>query len=205
MGCFIEILKKLFLLALLVAFFWLGGWKLMKEQYNSYVNPKREVFVESQKSYGDFSAVSTNYQLSRCINLAGYKKVYAKYIPSGQKIYIYDTKADKKITEEDFNSKAIVEKIVFIPNVFKEAAGNIEGIQVTGRGKYKTQNGYVPFVLFSARVKNIPLKEVKGVLAAYTTTDAKTKKQSYKVIVTTADKAEFNPFVVSSFVNSLRF
>ena len=205
MGCFVEILKKLFLLALFAAFMWLGGWKLMKEQYNSYVNPARDVFVESQKSYADFTKVPENFQLSRCVNLAGYKKVYAKYLPTGQKIYIYDLKTDTKITESDFDTNAIKEKIVFIPNVFKEAAANLDGIQVTGKGRYKAQNKSVPFVLFSARVKNIPLREVKGVLAAYSSVDSKTKKTTNKVIITVVEKSQYNPFIVSSFVNALRF
>ena len=73
-GCLVNILKKILIVALIVAFFALGGYAFVKDKIKNYQYPTREVFVETEKRYGDFSGVSGDYQLYRSFNLFGYKK-----------------------------------------------------------------------------------------------------------------------------------
>ena len=95
MGCLKSLIKKIIFIILIVAFFAFGGYSFVKKQINNYQNPPRAVFVQTEKNYGDFSKVSGDYQLSRSYNLFGYKKINAKYIPTGQKITIFDLKDNK--------------------------------------------------------------------------------------------------------------
>ena len=70
MGCLKSILKKLLILALIVAFFAFGGYTFTKKKIKEYQNPPRETFVEKEKKYADFSKVSGDYQLYRSFNFS---------------------------------------------------------------------------------------------------------------------------------------
>ena len=70
-----SILKKLLFLALIVAFFMFGGYSFTKTKINEYRNPPREIFIEKEKNFADFSNVSSDYQLYRSFNFFGYKKL----------------------------------------------------------------------------------------------------------------------------------
>ena len=59
-GCLVNILKKILLIALIIAFFAFGGYAFVKDKIKNYQYPPRDVFVETEKSYGDFSNVSIN-------------------------------------------------------------------------------------------------------------------------------------------------
>ena len=97
MGCLKSILKKILIILLIAAFFTLGGWAFCKKKISEYKNPPREVFVETEKEFADFAYVSGDYQLCRCFNFFGFKKIVAKYLPTSQKIAIYDLKDEELI------------------------------------------------------------------------------------------------------------
>ena len=109
MGCLKSIIKKILILCAIVAFFALGGWAFVKEKIKAYQNPTREEFIETEKEYADFSFVSSDYQLSRSFNLFGYKKLNAKYLPTGQKITILDLKNEVEKLSDD-EKKLILER-----------------------------------------------------------------------------------------------
>ena len=97
MGCLKKIIKRLIIIALIVAFFMFGGWTFVKDKIKQYQYPPREVFIETEAKYADFSNVSSDYQLYRSYNFFGYKKINAKYLPTGQKITIFDLKDEDLI------------------------------------------------------------------------------------------------------------
>lgn len=204
MGCLKSILKKILIILLIVAFFAFGGWAFCKKKISEYKNPPREVFVETEKEYADFTHVSGDYQLCRCFNLFGYKKIVAKYLPTHQKIAIYDLKDEDFISVSDFYTNEINEKINEILNKTKDSLITYEDFEILEKGKYSAKNMIIPYLKFSASVKNIPFKDVIGVIAAYSSQD-ENQKSSTKLIVYVVHHKAFNPKIISDFVTSLGF
>jgi len=205
LGIIKNIIKKIIILALILAFFMLGGWALLKKTINDYKNPPRDVFVETERNYADFSNVSGDYQLTRSYNFFGYKKVNAKYLPTGQKITIFDLKNEEKISTADFQNHEIDKKIDNILNNLKDSFISFENFEILQRGNYVAHNKTIPFIKFQAHVKNVPFKDVVGILAVYSTTNFKAKKPSTKLIFTIVDKKAFNPKIPQDFINALSF
>ena len=205
MGCLKSIINKIIFIILTVAFFTLGGWTFVKNSYDKYKNPPREEFIKTEKNYADFSNVSSDYQLSRCFNVFGYKKISAKYLPTNQKITIYDLKNEDKIKTGDFYDKTIDKKITDILNTFKDSFITLENFSIIEKNSYTIKGKTIPYVKFNAKVKNVPFKNLTGVIAAYATINDKTKKPSTKLIVTIADTKAFNPAILSGFVKALKF
>lgn len=204
MGCLKSIIKKIIIIALIVAFFAFGGWALVKQKINDYKNPPRSEFIESEKYYADFSNVSSDYQLTRSFNFFGYKKINAKYLPTGQKITIFDLKDENKISVKDFETKEIDNKISVLLDKLKDSFITFENFEIINRGQYQAKNKTIPYIVFSADVKNVPFKKVIGIFGAYSS-ENKNSKVSTKVISSLVDKKAYNPTIVKNFANSLKF
>lgn len=209
MGCLVKFFKsliqKIILIALVVAFFSCGGYAFVKKLINDYQNPARSEFIKTERNYADFSSVSGDYQLCRNYNLFGYKKINAKYLPTGQKITIYDLKNEEKISPKDFQTKEIDKKINSLLNNLKDSPFTLEDFQILQRGSYLAKNKTIPFIYFQAKVKNVPFKNVAGIIAAYSTTNEKAKCPSTKLVVTIVDLKAYNPNIAKGFINALKF
>lgn len=205
MGCLKSLARKILFILIIVAFFTLGGYTFVKQQINHYQNPTREEFINSEKNYGDFSSVSSDYQLSRSYNFFGYKKINAKYLPTGQKITIFDLKNEKRIVPNDFTTNEIDNKIADILDKTKDSLITFEDFKIVQKGSYKAQNKTIPYVKYTAKVKNVPFKNVTGIIGAYSTKNKKAKENSTKLILTMTDKKAFNPMIVQTFVQGIKF
>lgn len=199
MGCLVKLLKKILIIALIVAFFALGGWAFLSKKINDYKYPPRNVFVEEEKDFGDFSDVSGDYQLIRNFNLFGYRKISAKYLPANQKITILDLNSQDKVTIDTIESR-----IPEFFDKFKDGLVTLENIEVIQKGSYIAGNKTIPFILYSADVKNIPFKKVKGLIAIYDSKN-KNEKITTKVIYTIVDNKDYNPEILSGFINAIKF
>ena len=205
MGCLKSIINKIIFLSVVGAFFALGGWAFVRGLINEYQNPTRSEFIEKETNFGDFSFVSSDYQLTRSFNFFGYKKINAKYLPTGQKITIYDLKNEDRVCVNDFNNKNIDKKIDDLLNSTKDSFITLENFEITERGNYTAGAKVIPYIKFKAKVKNIPFKNVVGIVAIYSTINKKAKKPSSKLIVTIVDTKAFNPVISSNFIKALKF
>jgi len=203
MGCLGSIFKKIIILALIIAFFAFGGYGFVKQKINEYQNPSRADFVKSEKNYGDFSKTPSDYQLSRCFSFFGYKKINAKYLPTNQKITILDLKNNEKITPQQFITSEIDEKILDILSKTKDSVITLENFKITEKNKWQAVNKAIPYIKFEASVKNIPFKNITGIIGAYESQNS--KKPSTKLIITITDTKAYNPTIVKDFVQSIKF
>ena len=203
MGCLKSIFKKILFIVLVVAFFAFGGYAFVKEKIRNYQYPAKDVFVQSEMQYADFSSVPADYQLYRSFNLFGYKKINAKYLPTNQKITIFDLKDEDLIAVSDFHTGAIDEKIKSLLDKMKDSFITYENFEIIQKGKFYAHKKEVPYLVFSASVKNVPFKDVVGVVGAYSNLN-KNQKPSTKLIVSIVDKKAYNPSIVKNFVTSLR-
>ncbi len=202
MGCLKSLIHKIIFIALLTAFFCLGGWAFVKKLINDYKYPPREVFIQTEANYADFSKISSDYQLSRSFNLFGYKKINAKYLPTNQKITIID---EDKVKVADFKTGEIEKKISNLLDNLKDSIITFDDFKILQKGNYIAGNKTIPYIKFGAKVKNVPFKNVIGVIACYNTINKNAKNPSSKLILTIVDSKAFNPVIISGFVQALRF
>ena len=204
MGCLKSILKKILIAILIFAFFAFGGYAFVKDKIKQYQYPPRDSFVESEKKYADFSNVSGDYQLYRSFNLFGYKKINAKYLPTGQKITIFDLKDENLISVSDFLTGEIEEKINEVLNKAKDSLITYENFEIIKKDKFYAGKKEIPYLVYKASVKNIPFKDVVGTFAVYSMID-ESQESSSKLVFSIVDDKAYNPVVVKDFITSLRF
>ena len=211
MGCLKSLIRKIIFIALLIAFFFFGGCDFVVTKYNEFTCPPREELLEQSKDFGDFSQVSSDYRLTRSLNIAGYRKFNSEYLPTGQKITILDLKDKELVSPNDFSTKAIDTKIDDTLNMFKDSLITLENLEITGRGVVYAKGKNIPYVNFKADVKNVPFKTVEGMLGAYTSANvSKAKKdkpaqQTVKVVLSMRDCKKYNQQISTNYLKSVRF
>lgn len=211
MGCLKSLTRKIIFIALLIAFFFFGGCDFVVTKYNEFTCPPREELLEQSKDFGDFSQVSSDYRLTRSLNIAGYRKFNSEYLPTGQKITILDLKDKELVSPNDFSTKAIDTKIDDTLKMFKDSLITLENLEITGRGVVYAKGKNIPYVNFKADVKNVPFKTVEGMLGAYTSANvSKAKKdkpaqQTVKVVLSMRDCKKYNQQISTNYLKSVRF
>ncbi len=211
MGCLKSLIRKIIFIALLIAFFFFGGCDFVVTKYNEFTCPPREDLLEQSKDFGDFSQVSSDYRLTRSLNIAGYRKFNSEYLPTGQKITILDLKDKELVSPNDFSTKAIDTKIDDTLKMFKDSLITLENLEITGRGVVYAKGKNIPYVNFKADVKNVPFKTVEGMLGAYTSANvSKAKKdkpaqQTVKVVLSMRDCKKYNQQISTNYLKSVRF
>ncbi len=210
MGCLKSIIRKIIFFALLFAFFFFGGCDFVLTKYNEFTCPPREELLQKSKDYGDFSAVSSDYRLTRSLNIFGYRKFNSEYMPSGQKITIIDLNKKEVITPEDFKTGAINTKIQDTLNLLKDSLITLENLEITGKGTVNANGRLVPYVNFKADVKNVPFKSVEGTLGAYRSTNIsqarknKPAVQTTKVVLSMRDCKKYNQQITLDFIKAMK-
>lgn len=201
MGCLKKFAKMIIFLTLLFAFFAYGGYTFVKEKYDNYTNPGREILVEEEKDFGSLEKISADYALTRSINLFGYRKINALYLPNKQKITIIDLNSKEILTKEDFESDIIKTKLEEISSHFINAPIiPLSDVQVVRKGKIKSLNGVVvPYVDFKAHLKFVPIVGINGTVALYTT------KNSPTVVNKIKSKIQKNEGVTAKLIVSAKF
>ncbi len=211
MGCLKSIVRKIIFIALLIAFFFFGGCDFVVTKYNEFTCPPREELLEQSKDFGDFSQVSSDYRLTRSLNIGGYRKFNSEYLPTGQKITIIDLKDKNIITPNDFATKKIDSKIDDALNFTKDSLITFENLEITGRGTIYAKGKSIPYVNFKADIKNVPFKTVEGMLGAYTSANiSKAKKnkpaeQSVKVVLSMRDCKKYNQQISTNYLKAVKF
>ena len=195
--------REIIILELIIAFFVFGVWAFVREKINNYKNPPREEFIKAETDYGDFSSVSGDYQLTRSFNFFGYKKINAKYLPTGQKITIFNLKNEDKISVKDFETNEIDNKITDILDKLKDSFITFENFKIISHGTFNAKNKNIPYIVFSANVKNVPFKNIIGIIGAYSTKN--NQNSSTKLILSIVDKKAYNPSITKGFIWAIKF
>ncbi len=219
MGCLKRIFNMVIFIVLLFAFFAYGGYTFVKNKYDAYTKPQREVLINEEKNFGDLSGVSADYALSRSLNFFGYKKLNALYIPKNQKITIADLNSKEILSESDFNEGKIEEKLEELSKkVINSPVMPIENIEIIKKGNLVMGAKIVPYADFKADVKYIPFLTLKGTIAVYDTQNSKngvvdkikdkiSKDNSNitsKVIISTKFSNDYSDEITKEFISQIK-
>lgn len=121
--------------------------------------------ITQAKPFGDFSALQSDYKLSKTIDVMGYKKMTVTHTPSDQKTVFLDTK--NKITEKDFDNKNIDKILIEKTILFSNLPINVQNLQITKRDKLIISKKTSKYILFEGDVENLPYDKIKGITGIY--------------------------------------
>ncbi len=167
MGCLKGIFRLIIVILVIYAFFFFNGPQAIKERFDSYTNPPREVLIKEEKDFGNLAYVSEEYTFRRSVTIGKYRKITATNKPTGQKISLIDLGDTTTINQADFYSTKIDLKLYQLMDTVKNSPIGLRDIEITQRGTILAKGKIVPYVHFKANIKGIPFVKVTGTIAAY--------------------------------------
>ena len=173
MGCLKKMAKMIIFIGILFAFFAYGGFSYFKNKYDAYTKPEREILVKEEKDFGNLENISPDYALSRSLNIFGYRKLNALYLPKRQRITILDLNSSDVLKEEDFKNGSLEAKLEnFSSKIMDTPIIPVENVKIAHTGTIQAGLKKIPYADFEANVKMVPFFKVKGTVAIYETKNA---------------------------------
>lgn len=147
---------------------------------------------------GDFTQVNDEFKINTAVKVMGYKTVIAKHPNSGQKMIIVDSGKKTLLTENDITGAHIKEKLEDLCHKFKYHSATVDSIQITDRGYMTTYGKRVPYVKFNAKVSNLPMSNLSGIISV-----VDSDKNNKRLILSINDKKHYSQLITSEFYKSV--
>lgn len=176
-----------------------GGFSLYKNcSLDSFTNIFSVNKEKVEQEVGDFSKVDEEFKIDTAVKVMGYKTVVAKHANSGQKMIIVDSGKKTILTEHDILSASIKEKLEELCKKFKYHSATVESIEIVDKGYMQTYGKRVPYVKFSARVSNLPMSNISGIVSV-----VDNDKNNQRLIISVNDKKHYSQLITSEFYKNV--
>lgn len=199
MGCLKFIIKVAIVVLAIIGFKTIGGWDWVVKTWHPFEKPTQESMIEKSKDVADFSKIPDEYEISRSTNVLGYRAVVAEHDATGQKMAVVNENKTIKISQDDFKNGNLEKKINDINKKLSYQYIHIENFKITKQGTMKTMNQTVPYVRFEADVTNLPIKEVKGLIAV-----AKGPNGKDKILVSANQGDKYSQIISEQFFKMVK-
>ncbi len=201
MGCLKFIIKIIILTLAIVGFKAIGGFGILKGDFNFnfFEKPSQEKLQEKASSIADLSKINDEYKINRTANLFGVKAVIADHQGSGQKMIIADMGKKDLLTKQDFATKEVDTKLKDLAEKMQYQFIRLEDLKITQRGSIYTMGQNVPYVKFEAATVNLPIAEVQGIIGAITDKNNKTK-----LILSVNDGTKYSQIIAQQFFKDVK-
>lgn len=199
MGCLKFIIKVIIVVLAIVGFKAIGGWDWITTNFHPFEKPTQEKLLEKSKDVADFSQIPDEYEISRSTNIMGFRAVIAEHDATGQKMAVVNENKTIKLTQEDFKSGKLEQKINNINEKLTYQYVHVENFKITKQGTMKTMGQTVPYARFEADITNLPVKHVKGIIAV-----AKDKNGKNKIIVSANQGNKYSQIIAEQFFQKVK-
>ena len=199
MGCLKNVTRAIFLTVVVVGFMALGGQRWIKDQFNNYINPSKDVVLERAQKVGDFSKVNKEFEIEKAVGVLGYNAVLAEHKASGQKMVVVDSGKKVVLSQADITSPNVEEKIKAAINKIKYQSAAVEEFHVTERGTMNSYGKKIPYVKFTAKVKKLPIGEISGIISV-----VKDEKGNDKILISANEKSRYSQLITNEFFKEIK-
>ncbi len=175
MGCLKFIIKVIIVVLAVIGFKAIGGWDWVVKTWHPFEKPTQESMIEKSKDVADFSKIPEEYEISKSTNVLGYRAVVAEHDATGQKMAVVNENKTIKLSQDDFKNGNLEKKINDINKKLSYQYIHIENFKITKQGTMQSMNQTVPYARFEADVTNLPVKDIKGLIAVAKDVNGKDK------------------------------
>lgn len=197
MGCLKNILKAIILVLAFIGFNSLGGTDYFVNLFNNLTKP--DVSSERTKKIGDFSKLGEEFEIAKSVSALGYNGVLAEHKASGQKMILVDTGNKPLLSQEDFRQNQVEKKLQDLTKKFKYQYVNVEDLKVTKKGHLRAYGKSAPYVRFNAKVKNLPMGEVSGIISA-----VENNEGQVRLALSVSEKDKYSQLIAEEFFKKVQ-
>lgn len=199
MGCLKFIIKVAIVVLAIIGFRAIGGWDWVVKTWHPFEKPTQESMIEKSKDVADFSKIPEEYEISKSANILGYRAVVAEHNATGQKMAVVNQNKTIKLSQDDFKNGNLEKKIEDINKKLSYQYIHIENFKITKQGTMQSMNQTVPYARFEADVTNLPVKDIKGLIAV-----AKDVNGKDKILVSANQSDRYSQIISEQFFKMVK-
>ena len=199
MGCLKFIIKVIIVVLAIIGFKSIGGIDWIKTNWKFFETPSQQELIEKSKDVADFSRIPEEFELSKSMNILGYRAVVAEHDATGQKLAVVNENKTLKLTQDDFKNGKLENKINEINKKLRYQYVHVENFKVIKQGMMSAMGQNVPYARFEADVTNLPMKSVQGIVAV-----AKDKEGKSKILVSANQGNKYSQILAEQFFQKVK-
>lgn len=199
MGCLKFIIRVIIVVFAIIGFKAVGGWDWVVNNFHPFEKPTQEKLIQKSMDVADFSKISSEYEISRSTNILGFRAVVAEHEPTGQKMVVANENKTISLSPDDFKNGKLESKVADINKKLSYQYIHVENFKITGTCRLRTMNQNAPCARFEADVTNLPVKNVKGLLAV-----AKDDSGKNKIIVSANQGSKYSQIIAEQFFRKVQ-
>ena len=199
MGFLKFIVKVIIVVLAIIGFKSIGGIDWIKANWNFFETPSQQELIEKSKDVADFSRIPEEFELSKSMNILGYRAVVAEHDATGQKLAVVTENKNLKLSQDDFKNGKLENKINEINKKLHYQYVHVENFKITKQGTMTALGQNVPYARFEADVTNLPMKNVQGVIAV-----AKDKEGKSKILVSANQGNKYSQILAEQFFQKVK-
>ncbi len=198
MGCLKRLISAIILVLAFIGFKSIGGVDYVVDWYNNITHNSQSSMLEKTKKIGDFSRIGEEFEIAKSVNALGYSGVLAEHTASGQKMIVVDSGLKPLLTPEDFQEDKVEKKLHDLTKKFKYQYINVEDLKITKKGSMRAFDDNAQYVRFNAKVKNLPIGEVSGIIAAVENNDGENR-----LLLSVNEKNKYSQLIAEEFFRKI--
>jgi hypothetical protein len=200
-GCLSLIIKLIIAVLVFIGLMHLGVIDFIKEKIDEHNNntSSQERMIEKTKDVVDLSNISDEYTIDKNLKILKNRMIIAEHNATGQKMIMIEPKKSDMLTQEDIKSSNAQEKIDTILNLYKYKLVKFDKIEVLKHGNFEGINQSIPYVKVLARISNLPVKDMEGIVGV-----AKVNNGKNLIVISASEKGKYSQIITDAFYKKVK-
>lgn len=198
-GCLSLIIKTVIAVFVFFGMLHLGIIDFIKDKIESYQNSSQERVIEKTKDIIDLSDIEDEYTIEKNLKILKNRMIIAEHNATGQKMIMIEPNNGDILTKEDIKSDKIQEKIDNILEKYKYKVVKFDKVEVVKTGEFQCLNQNVPYVKIIAKVSNLPIKDIEGIVGA-----AELDNGKNLILISVNEKGKYSQIITDAFYKKVK-
>lgn len=176
-----------------------GGLNYIKTYIDTKMHPEKAEITARAQTYGDFSTISNDYELTRVVDMFGANAVLAKHKQSNQKMALINPGEILKLTKNDVNTATIDKELRKLSTRLNNLPVKLTSLEVGKKGSFKALNQDIPYVNVKIKLTGTVNKNMEGIIGVINDSENKPK-----LVVSGSDTGKYNQVIAEKYFKSIK-
>lgn len=198
-GCLSLIIKLIIGVLIFFGLVHLGVIDFIKNQIQEHNTATKEHIIDDTKDVVDLSQINEEYAVDKNLKILKNRMIIAEHKATGQKMIIIEPKSENILTKEDIKADTVQTKIDDIINKYKYQVVKFDSVKVTKHGNFQGLGQSIPYVKIEAKISNLPIKDVEGILGV-----AENENGKNLILLSVNENGKYSQIITDAFFEKVK-
>ncbi len=198
-GCLSLVIKLLIAILIFFGLVHLGIIDFIKNKIQEHNTVTKEHIIDDTKDVIDLSQINEEYSVDKNLKILKNRMIIAEHKATGQKMIIIEPKNENILTKEDIKADTVQKKIDDTINKYKYQVVKFDSVKVTKHGDFEGLGQNIPYVKIEAKISNLPIKDVEGILGV-----AENESGKNLILLSVNENGKYSQIITDAFFEKVK-